>query len=85
MELLREELLSEIVIFVELCQKYVMAGKIDHENYCSLTDIKLNFIKYIIEDEADKIPLDDVLYARIRNICTNDFLIHSMLKSVAGK
>ncbi|MFZ5986425.1 MAG: hypothetical protein ACOYWZ_04775 [Bacillota bacterium] len=76
MEYLKHRLLRESVRFIEMCQIYVLKGKINVETYNSLSDIKLDFIKDMLESEKTRIYFDRRFSNRINNLFKTNSLIN---------
>lgn len=77
MEYVKRKLLNESVRFIELCQTYVLKGKINVETYNSLSDIKLDFIKDMMEAEKAHIYYDVRFSDRINNLFKTNSLIYN--------
>lgn len=66
-------LLDESARFLELCQSYLCQGKIDLYNYQCLTNVKLNFIKELLQSEdADSFCMDFGLKQRLEKVFFNE-------------
>ncbi|ABN53598.1 hypothetical protein Cthe_2396 [Acetivibrio thermocellus ATCC 27405] len=81
MEFLKRKLLNECVRFIELCQSYVLDGRINVDTYNSLSNIKLNFIKDMLEKERSNIYLDRDFLKRINKL----FKINSLICEMSQK
>ncbi|GAE90893.1 hypothetical protein [Acetivibrio straminisolvens] len=80
MEFIKRKLLNESIRFIELCQSYVLDGKINVETYNSLSGIKLSFIKDMLERENTSIYFDRDFFRRINELFKTNSLIYEMSK-----
>lgn len=85
MEYLKHRLLNESIRFIEMCQVYVLRNKITKEKYSEFSDIKIDFIKKILEIEKKNIYFDKKLSKRINNILKTDKLIYDLNKDVVSR
>ncbi len=82
MELVKRRLLNECVGFIELCQSYVLDGRINVETYNSLSGIKLTFIKDMLEREMTNIYFDKDFLRRVNKLLKTNSFIYEMSKNV---
>lgn len=74
MEQCADDILMLTVRFLDLCQAYVLDGKIDIKFYRQLTSVKLDFVKCILESQKIT-DLDDTLQMKIDSIFSKDSYI----------
>lgn len=77
MENLSITILKEAVYFLEICQEHVFNGKIPADLYFSLSDLKLKFIKNILENNKKSILFDTDLNSRLEHVFENDIFIYN--------
>lgn len=72
-------ILREAVFFLEICQEQVFNGKIPASIYFSLSDLKLKFIRNILEDTNKSTLVDNELDLRLEHVFYNDTYIHNYI------
>ncbi|ODM27184.1 hypothetical protein [Acetivibrio mesophilus] len=85
MEFIKRKLLNECIRFIELCQSYVLDGRINVETYSSLSGIKISFIKDMLEREKTSIYFDRDFSRRINELFKKNSLIYEMSKKVINR
>ncbi|HEY9063129.1 MAG TPA: hypothetical protein VIO64_21925 [Pseudobacteroides sp.] len=79
MENLSITILKEAVHFLEICQEHVFNGKIPANLYFSLSDLKIKFIKNVLENNKESILLDTDLNSRLEKVFENDIFIYNYI------
>ncbi len=82
MDFIKKRLLEESVRFIELCQSYYLKGKIDENNYNTLTSINLRFIKDVLKEEEFCACLDLKLSQKLHSIFVIDNKINGSDRKV---
>jgi len=70
-------ILREAVYFLEICQEQVFNGKIPVGTYFSLSDLKLKFIKNILDNTFKSVLIDNELDSRLQHVFHNDIYIRN--------
>ncbi|MDP4182437.1 MAG: hypothetical protein Q8942_15275 [Bacillota bacterium] len=84
MDNLGDSILKEAVYFLEICQEYVLNGKIQIKDYFSMSYIKLNFIRKLLDEEKNSLSLSSNLDLRIDNVFKTDAHIYNSISYVAN-
>lgn len=81
MENLSITILKEAVYFLEICQEHVFNGKIPANLYFSLSDLKIKFIKDVLENNKKSILLNPDFNSRLENVFENDIFIYNNIEN----
>ncbi|MDQ2086040.1 hypothetical protein RBH29_06250 [Herbivorax sp. ANBcel31] len=77
MDYMKYKLTKESIRFIELCQKHVLKEEITIESYNMMTDVKIDFLKNIMEVERTNNFMRNRFFNRVNNILKINSLIHS--------
>lgn len=77
MDYMKYKLIKESIRFIELCQMRVLENRMEIKLYDSMTNIKINFLKDMMETEKTNIFLKGRFFNKINNILRIDSIIHS--------
>lgn len=85
MDFLIYKAVKETVDFLELCQNQAFSNRISIDVYMSLTCMKFNFIKNVLENEGRTVFIDKVLRKRINLLFKNDYYLYDSSKDIVGE
>jgi len=71
----KKKLLSELVKFIEVCQRNLLSGKINATTYASLSDVKFDFLRNFLKSEICDLDIEKEFLCRIKNLFTINCLI----------
>ncbi|AUG56019.1 hypothetical protein [Acetivibrio saccincola] len=77
MDYMKYKLIRESIRFIELCQMHVLENRMEIKMYDAMTNIKINFLKDMMEEEKTNTFLKGRFFNKINDLLRIDSFIHS--------